>query len=202
MTSTSRAAVANGEIDDPKSLLAVINKQRPFGNKKYTPKLRPVLSSDHEMRPEAADALEEMLAAAGDDGVDLGVLSAYRSYSRQSESRDHAGQTHSGDDLDQISARPGFSEHQSGLAVDLGMLTGKCDLEACFAKTPGGEWLQKNSSTFGFIVRYPKDQQDTTGYVYEPWHMRFIGVEAAQDMRKSGAPTLEHFFGLRPAPDY
>lgn len=202
MTDLSRAAVLMGEIDDPESLLVVVNKQRPFRDKSYAPELRAVLGSDHELRPDAAEALEQMLAAAADDGVDFQVLSAYRSYERQKASRVNAARKASADRVDELSARPGFSEHQSGLAVDLGMIDGKCELKECFAETAGGQWLHENATEFGFIERYPTGQRDVTGYVYEPWHLRFIGVEAAADMLQSGAPTFEEFFGLAPAPDY
>lgn len=202
MTDLSRTAVRAGEIDAPESLLVVVNKQRPFRDKSYAPELRAVLGSDHELRPDAAEALEQMLAAAADDGVDFQVLSAYRSYERQKASRGNAARKASADRVDELSARPGFSEHQSGLAVDLGMIDGKCELKECFAETAGGQWLHENATEFGFIERYPTGQRDVTGYVYEPWHLRFIGVEAAADMLQSGAPTFEEFFGLAPAPDY
>lgn len=202
MTDLSRRAVATGEIDDPASLLVVVNKHRPFREEEYEPPLEKVQNSVHEMEPEAGQALEEMLADAADDDVSLQVLSAYRSHSRQHGSRVHNGERHSGAALDEISARPGFSEHQTGLVADLGMSDGTCALTACFADTPGGQWLQEHAADYGFIVRYPKGQRATTGYVYEPWHLRFIGTESAADMQASQAPTLEQYFGLPAAPYY
>lgn len=202
MTDLSRRALATGEIDDPDSLVVVVNKHRPFREEKYEPPLENVQNSAHKMQPEAATALEDMLASASDDGVSMQVLSAYRSHARQHGSRVHNGEKHSGAALDEISARPGFSEHQTGLVADLGMSDGTCALKTCFADTSGSQWLQEHASDYGFIVRYPKDQRATTGYVYEPWHLRFIGAEAAADMQASGAPTLEQYFGLPAAPYY
>lgn len=202
MTPLSRAAIADDEINEPSSLLVVVNKQRPLRKKTYEPKLDSVFNSDHELRPEASKALEKLLTAAEADGVSMQVLSAYRSYARQQQSRKNNGVKHSGAALDAISARPGYSEHQTGLSADLGMRSGECALKSCFAQTPGGQWLIKNAANYGFIIRYPKTEREVTGYVYEPWHIRFIGVAAAKDMIESGAPNLEQYFGLPAAPDY
>ena len=78
----------------------------------------------------------------------------------------------------------------------------KCALDQCFADTPQGTWLAENGWRFGFIVRYPKDKTPITGYEYEPWHMRYVGVDLATEMHKTGVTTLEEFFGLPAAPDY
>ncbi len=202
MTASSRAAVARDEIGDPSSRLVVVNKQRPIEGKRYEPELVSVLNSEHQLHPSAGEALEKMFAAAADDGVQIRVLSAYRSYDRQYGSRNANGQKHSGAALDAISARPGFSEHQTGLVADVGMPNGQCELKACFADTTAGLWIQEHAADYGFIVRYPDGENDITGYIYEPWHLRFIGTATAEDFTASGAPTLEQYFGLPAAPDY
>lgn len=202
MTPLSRAAVKSGEIDDPSSFLVVVNKQRPFREARYAPEVRRVLHTDHELRPEAAAPLEELLLAAEEDNVELEVLSGYRSFRRQHASREHAAQAYSKTRVEELSARPGYSEHQSGLAVDLGRPDAKCELRACFSETPAGGWLAENAHRFGFIIRYPDGQDLMTGYAFEPWHLRYVGLEAAAEIVEDDVPTLEDYFGLDPAPDY
>ena len=87
---------------------------------------------------------------------------------------------------DTFSARPGHSEHQTGLAVDLGNSNNSCALEICFGDTAGGLWLAANAADYGFIVRYPQGKEADTGYQYEPWHLRFLGVDTAKAVVASG----------------
>jgi D-alanyl-D-alanine carboxypeptidase len=128
--------------------------------------------------------------------------SAYRSYSTQVTVYNgwvaKLGQAQA----DIQSARPGFSEHQTGLALDISALPAKCSLDACFADTPQGQWLAANAWKFGFLLRYPADKTAITGVTFEPWHYRYIGVELATEMHETGVTTLEEFFGLPAAPDY
>jgi D-alanyl-D-alanine carboxypeptidase len=77
-----------------------------------------------------------------------------------------------------------------------------CALDQCFANTPQGQWLAANGWKYGFIVRYPADKTAVTGYEYEPWHMRYVGLDLAAEMHRDGIETLEEFFGLPAAPDY
>ena len=102
---------------------------------------------------------------------------------------------------DTASARPGHSEHQTGLAVDVGEGSG-CDLRVCFDGTATAAWVAEHGPEHGFVVRYPWGEHGTTGYWYEPWHLRYLGTERAQELARSGAATLEEFSGLPPAPDY
>ena len=106
------------------------------------------------------------------------------------------------DKADAQSARPGHSEHQTGLAADLASLPSTCELAQCFATTPQGMWLAANSWRFGYILRYPSDKTAVTGYIFEPWHYRYVGVELATEMHEKGISTMEEFFELPPAPDY
>jgi D-alanyl-D-alanine carboxypeptidase len=103
---------------------------------------------------------------------------------------------------DAQSARPGFSEHQTGLSVDISPVPLSCALDACFGATPQGRWLADNAWRFGYLLRYPADKTPVTGFTYEPWHFRYIGVELATEMHNTGVTTLEEFFGLPAAPDY
>ncbi|MCC9176116.1 D-alanyl-D-alanine carboxypeptidase family protein [Arthrobacter sp. zg-Y750] len=199
--SPSTGAAVQRDIDDPASVGAVVNKQRPFGPADYAP-ADLVPAGGSTLRAEAADAFSRMQADAAAAGVDLALVSAYRSYSAQSAVYDSYVARYGVEAADRISARPGHSEHQSGLAADVGAADGSCQLQACFAQTPAGQWVEANAHRFGFIVRYPEGAEPVTGYAYEPWHLRYVGDSMAAGLRASGAGTLETYLGLAPAPGY
>ncbi|MRG59708.1 D-alanyl-D-alanine carboxypeptidase family protein [Agromyces sp. CFH 90414] len=185
-------------LDDPASIWVVVNKLRPIVPDDYEPADLVDVPVAHTweplMRHEASDAAVAMFdTAANEAGLFLASNSAYRSYWAQDEVYD-------GDD--ETTARPGYSEHQTGLVMDIGAESGECSLAECFGETPEGAWLRDNAYRFGFILRYPADKRDVTGYTYEPWHFRYVGVDLATEMRETGFTTLEEFFGLPAAPDY
>lgn len=194
----SRAAGA--DLDDPGSSAVVVNKRRPLVPADWAP---PALEDveGHLLRPEAAEALRGLLAAARSDGVRVRVVSGYRSYAVQETTYAGWVARMGQEGADAVSARPGHSEHQTGLAVDVGD-GGPCDLSQCFADTPAGQWVADHGPEHGFVVRYPPGEQATTGYAYEPWHLRYLGPDRAQEFVRSGSGTLEEFWGLDPAPDY
>ena len=102
-----------------------------------------------------------------------------------------------------LAARPGYSEHQTGLAADLGAVgQDACRIRVCFAQTPSGKWLAANAWQFGFILRYPDGQSATTGYQFEPWHYRYVGLDLSTKMHNAGATVLEKYFGLPAAATY
>jgi len=105
-------------------------------------------------------------------------------------------------EADTASARPGYSEHQTGWAFDIGDGSGADSFQPQFMNRPAAVWAAAQAHRFGFVVRYPWMFHEITGYFYEPWHLRFIGVEAATDMKVRGIATLEQYFGLEPAPAY
>lgn len=193
-------------VDDAASLWVVVDKLRPLSPLNYVPPLvdAPVpYISNPQMRPEAASALVSMFAAAAAEGAgEMQIQNAYRSFSTQTRVHDRLVASLGPARADLQSARPGFSEHQTGLALDITALPEKCSIQACFAQTPQGLWLAANAWRFGFVLRYPADKTPVTGYVYEPWHFRFIGVDAATEMHATRITTLEEFFGLAAAPDY
>ncbi|WP_083664916.1 M15 family metallopeptidase [Kocuria sp. CNJ-770] len=188
------------ELDDPASLSVVVNKRRPLVPPDWAP---PVLEDveGHRLRPEAAAAARGMLAEARADGVPLRIVSGYRSWAQQQET--YAGWVARKGQAaaDDVSARPGHSEHQTGLALDVGE-GGGCDLQVCFADTAAAAWVAEHGPEHGFVVRYPWGEEAVTGYWYEPWHLRYLGPGPAQELVRSGAATLEEFAGLSPAPDY
>lgn len=154
------------------------------------------------LRAEAAEQLIVMLDAAESAGAGRGMIqSGYRDYDRQSRLYHGYVASLGEEGADLTSARPGHSEHQTGLAADL-TDGGDCTLLACFGDTVLGSWLAEHSWEHGFILRYPEGLTEVTGYEYEPWHFRYIGVEAAKLMHESGAATLEEFFETGAAPTY
>jgi D-alanyl-D-alanine carboxypeptidase len=158
----------------------------------------------------AAPFAVEMLAAAEDDGVILRVVSAYRSRQRQLENfnnyvarlvREHGM---SEDEAIVLTASqialPGASEHNAGLAVDIlsaDWFLYHDDVTEEFERTPEFRWLIENSWRFGFILRYPRGKEDVTGFIYEPWHFRYVGIDIAEQMVNSGL-TLEEYISLYP----
>lgn len=149
-----------------------------------------------QVRQLISPALEQMFADAKSAGVPMMLSSGYRSYSFQTSLYNGYVKSHGQAEADTFSARPGFSEHQTGLAVDVEPLDGSCDVSQCFADTPSGKWVAAHAYEYGFIMRYPSDKVAITGYMYEPWHFRYVGKELAAEMRKQGVETLEEFFGV------
>lgn len=123
------------------------------------------------MEATAASALEKMFEAAKADHIRLVAVSGYRSYSRQSVLYNNAVRAYG---INQKgTAKPGESEHQTGLAMDLNSVS------QSFANTKEGQWVAKNAHLYGFIIRYPQNKTNVTGYIYEPWHVRYVGTELA-----------------------
>lgn len=144
------------------------------------------------MRKEAAEALEKLFAKAREDGVHLAGVSAYRSYETQKWLFDYYVRTQGEENARKYSAEPGHSEHQTGLAIDVSGIGGKCAVEDCFADTPEAKWLAEHASRFGFIIRYPKGKESVTGYNYEPWHLRYVGTKLSLEIAEKGL-TLEEY---------
>jgi D-alanyl-D-alanine carboxypeptidase len=142
------------------------------------------------MSAEAADAFEELVAAAQSEGFSLFAVSAYRSYDDQVRAYEENKAIY-GDEVDRFSARPGHSEHQLGTTVDVSSTAAAYSLEG-FEGTPEAAWVAANSWRFGFIVSYPDGKEDITGYAYEPWHIRFVGEETAAAVRESGLTLHEY----------
>ncbi len=150
------------------------------------------------MREDAARALEEMFAAAKKEAkVNLVSVSGYRSYSKQKTIHNNkiksAGSV---DKAEEYVAPPGASEHQLGLAMDLGSKTSS-GLTAAFGKTKGGVWVRDNAHRFGFIIRYQQGWEDITGYSYEPWHVRYVGIEHATAMYEKKIPMENYIQTLQ-----
>ena len=139
--------------------------------------------------PEAKAALEDMFDGAKKDGLKLFVCSGYRTYEYQKSLYNRYVERDGMEKADTYSARPGHSEHQTGLAFDLN------SVDDDFEGTPEAMWIAEHAHEYGFIVRYPKGKQEITGYKYEPWHVRYLGVEKATAVYNSGL-CLEEFLGI------
>ncbi|WP_241976536.1 MULTISPECIES: M15 family metallopeptidase [unclassified Cryobacterium] len=193
--------------DDPASLWVVVDKTRPLNPTDYAPTDLVDVPVAHvwspQLRREASDATVALFSAfEAETGLKLQSHSAYRNFAAQVMVYDADVAANGQAFADTSTARPGTSEHQTGLAIDISALPGICSLDACFGDTPQGQWLAVNAWRFGFLLRYPADKVAITGYGYEPWHFRYIGTELAMEMHATGTATLEEFFGLPAAPGY
>ena len=187
-------------LDDPVSTWVVVNKTRPLAPIDYAPADLVSLGGRYELRAEAAQAMQAMLAGAAAEGLTITVQSAYRSYDYQ-VGVFRAQVARFGEAQAEIQvARPGYSEHQTGLAADVG--GGGCDIDRCFGTNDEGRWVAAHAAEYGYVVRYPDGKTDVTGFRYEPWHVRYVGVPLATELQRTGSATLEEFFGLPAAPDY
>lgn len=201
-------SISPGEVNtsSPESLSVIVNKQHPLTPKDYVPlRLRaPEIplrldASRPEMqaRDEVATALEEMAAAAKQDNIELTLESGYRSYEQQKTLYEYYVSVQGQTAADEQSARPGYSEHQTGLAVDIGGRSNpECNVKVCYATTLEGLWLKDNAHTYGFILRYPAGKEMVTGYTFEPWHYRYVGKSVAMDMHSVAAVTLEEYLDV------
>jgi D-alanyl-D-alanine carboxypeptidase len=150
------------------------------------------------MRRDAALALEEMFEAAKKDGMQLAAVSGFRSYGQQAAIHERKIQLKGKKQALRVSAPPGCSEHQLGLAMDLGC-KGNTSLTEAFGRLPEGQWVAENAHRFGFIIRYKAEWEDVTGYAYEPWHIRFVGKEHAKVIYDLDIPFETYIAQLRDA---
>ena len=189
-------------VTNPDSIYVVVNKERylPEGYEPsdlVEPQVQFSFDEPHEkrqMRKEAAEALEKLFAQAEDEGITLHAVSGYRSEQRQAALYNNYVATQGEDYANRVSAKPGTSEHQTGLTIDVSSPSVQNQLEEVFGDSEEGKWLADNAHRFGFIIRYPKDGESITGYVYEPWHIRYVGEEVATAIYEQGT-TMEQFFG-------
>ena len=169
-------------FEDPDSLLVVANKKHPlpYDYEPYdlvVPNVRATKTA--YLREEAAYALEEMFDAAEADGVYLYLGSGYRSAYTQDGLYQSYVDMYGTEVADSLSSRPGYSDHQTGLAVDIADAGEVTFLTFAFGETEEGYWLKDHAHEYGWIMRYPYDKEDITGYRYEPWHFRYVGVDTA-----------------------
>lgn len=177
------------------SLWVIVNKKHPLHPIRYQPQVSVVDGREVDRR--MAPYLKQLLAGSKRAGNPLAVVSGYRSYGYQQSVFGNLAAEQGKASAEMWSAKPGYSEHQTGLAADLD-LAGRstCSLQPCFGKTRGGRWLAANAWRYGFIVRYTKANTSITGYSPEPWHIRYVGKPLARELREVHATSLESFFGV------
>lgn len=145
---------------------------------------------------EARAAFEKLNAFAKKSGYTFNAFSTYRSYDRQTVLYENYKAKDGQKAADRYSARPGFSEHQTGLAFDIGDVNVPNDFASNrFGETEAGKWLAENAHKYGFIMRYPNGKEEVTGYMYESWHFRYVGVDIATKIYNDGS-TLEEYLGM------
>lgn len=190
-------------IDNPDDIVAWVNKERNLP-KDYVPEdlvvpnVRFSFDGENEkryLRKVAAEALEALFNQAKQEGLDLVAVSGYRSYQRQESIFNWNVEKKGFEEANKVSAKPGQSEHQLGLAMDVSCHEVGYALTDEFENTKEGQWLKDHAHEYGFIIRYPKDKVEITKYVYEPWHIRYVGVDVATIVYEQQL-TLEEYFAL------
>ena len=210
-----RAAVASGEapcldLAETGRFWLVVNKRRALEPIDYwpTPQAQPsgirVVAGGGWLRADVAAAVDDLAADIVADGAGtLAVDSAFRPYGYQVDLYNRYVASRGRESADLRSARPGHSEHQTGLAVDVVACgSAGCGTHDGFRGTPQAQWLVDNAWRHGFVIRYEEGQTVITGYSWEPWHLRYLGRDLAAAYHEGGYRTLEEFFELGAAPDY
>lgn len=206
-TSTANGSVnsqpaSSQQVSNPSDLTVLVNKKHNLPSNYVPPDLvKPNVPFSFKqdipkryMRKEAAQALENLFAKAKEDGVELYGVSAYRPYATQVAIFNSNAKAEGKDKANQTSAIPGQSEHQTGLAIDVSSKNMNFLLSEKFGETKEGKWLAEHAADFGFIIRYPKGKESITGYSYEPWHIRYVGVDNAKQIYEKGI-TLDEYLG-------
>ncbi len=179
-------------VDMSKGDLILVNKYHQL-DEDYVPEDLVAFDSSlgkGRLREKVYDAYKELYQAAREDGYNLVVISSYRSFSYQDGLYKRYLSRDTKENVDTYSARPGHSEHQTGMAIDVSLPGVSLD---DFGSTKAAEWLKQHCADYGFIIRYPKDRIDITGYIEEPWHIRYLGKEVAKDVVAKGMTYDEYY---------
>lgn len=189
-------------IKNPNDINVLVNKNnwlpkeyKPFDL--VQPKIKFLSDTNFEakfVRKEVAYALEKLFKKAKKEKINFYAVSGFRSYKRQNEIF-KSNLKKDGEIANKYSARPGQSEHQTGLAMDITCESVGFALSDEFENTNEYKWLCMNAYKYGFIIRYPKNKENVTGYVFEPWHLRYVGKDIAEEIYIKGI-TLEEYFEL------
>lgn len=180
-------------VDDSSSIKVVVNKKNCLKPLNFQPDDLTYVNNV-QVRGAMANDLADMLTAASSAGNSLTITSGFRSYYDQvTIYNSYVASLGSTGLADGFASRPSYSEHQTGLAIDL--KSGGCALD-CFGRTSAYKWLRDNAHTYGFIERYTSDKTSITGYGAEPWHWRYVGSTIANDMKKKGVKTLEEYYDI------
>lgn len=179
----------------PTSMWVVVSKDYPLSEQQYYPKdleltALPARSDksipEKSVRKVIVPALTAFFTDAKAAGNDIMIASGFRSYDLQQTYFTSYSKSYGVEAANKFSARPGQSEHQTGLALDIAYENRDCYLDVCFGQKPAGLWLAANAYKYGFVLRYPADKTDITKYQYEPWHFRYVGKPLAAALHESG----------------
>jgi zinc D-Ala-D-Ala carboxypeptidase len=180
-------------------LLVLVNKQHPLAENYIPNDLTPMkyYASDRDasgryMREPAAVAFSQLVENAALEGYELKMTTAYRSFHFQNLLYNNYVSQYGEQAANRFSAKPGQSEHQTGLAVDVSSPSVEFELTVAFGDTAEGRWLAVHAHEYGFILRYPEGKEDITGYLYEPWHLRYVGLFAAKEIFQQGISLEEY----------
>lgn len=180
------------------SLYRIVNKTHTI-NSSYVPNDLVEVSvaklNNVQLRSEAASALDNLFMAASQDGVQLYAISGYRDQAFQTTLQKYYIEEFGETEAARIDCIPGASEHQLGLAIDLGELSRNCELDGCFAYSSAYTWLKQHAHEYGFVERYPQGKEEITGIKYSPWNFRYVGIEVANKVFESGL-CLEEYFNI------
>ncbi len=187
-------------VEDPDSLTALVNQYHALPAD-YVPELvelDAVYTNQRDtLRPVAYAAFADMVRGAAREGLRLYNVSAYRSYAAQQWVYQRWANQDGAEEADTYSARPGCSEHQTGLVLDINVAS----TDAHFEETAEYAWLKENCWRYGFLLRFPEGKEEITGYRFEPWHYRYVGVETARLCWERGW-TLEEYAARQSAPPW
>lgn len=184
----------SGSYTNDDHLWRLVNKSHPLSDLSYRPELakpnvrtRADKSLDEQsVRKDIAPAVEALFMAAKEAGYELEIGSGFRSAELQNTYYTNYVRVYGQAAADAVSAKPGYSEHQTGLAIDISTTDRACYLEDCFGDLPAGIWLKEHAHEHGFILRYPKEKEGITDFRYEPWHFRYVGKELTGALVASG----------------
>ena len=187
------------DLESDDSLTRYISQTHPISETYVPADMRTVNVHSAEakkLREEAATKLEEMFQAAINDRIYLKLVDGYRSYQLQADLFSYYTQTRGAYYASIVDDHPGASEHQLGLAADIGCWNGACELSYCFTQYPDYTWLKENSWKYGWIERYPEGKQSITNIVFSPWHYRYVGIDEAAKIYESGL-TMEEYYNIQ-----
>lgn len=183
------------DYNSPTSSWVVVSKDYPLTELQYRPTdleltslpTRSDKSADEKsVRGVIVPELTALFTDAKSAGHDIMIASGFRSYDLQQTYFSSYSRSYGEEAASKFSARPGQSEHQTGLVLDIAYSNRECYLDVCFGAKPAGEWLAANAYKYGFVLRYPADKTDVTKYQYEPWHFRYVGKPLAAALHESG----------------
>lgn len=192
--------ITEEDIFDERSIYALVNRQHLLSEdyipEDLVPVEVPVIFPDHpeinQLRSQASEALSQLFASAEEDGIILHARSGFRSYNTQEIQYGSFVEANGEEAASRFSAPAGASEHQTGLAMDVTSESVGYELLESFGETAEGEWVKENAHVYGFIIRYHDGKEEITGYMYEPWHLRYVGKELAHDIQESGLTYEEY----------